>query len=288
MFDRISNSFSLARSSWDVLRRDKRFVLFPMISGIGCLLVTISFAIPIAIVAMQGGINVQADNRPPWWTYLVAFAFYFCNYFVIVFCNSALVSCALMRFAGEEPTVRDGFSAAAARMPQILAWALVSATVGVLLKMIENAHEKAGQFISMILGTAWTVITFFVVPILVVEKVGPFEAVGRSVSLLKRTWGEALVGHWGLGFFTFLLALPGLLIFGLAILLMSVSPPAGAGVLVLAILYLMMCGAVSSALNTVFLAAMYQYASFKTVPVGFDRHVIEGAFQPRRSTGFMS
>jgi hypothetical protein len=282
MFDRISNSFSLARSSWDVLRRDKKFVLFPILSGLGCLLVMISFFVPLAIVAVRGGIQMQDNGQPPWWTYVVAFAFYFCNYFVIVFCNAALISCALMRFAGEEPTLGDGFGAAAARLPQILAWSLVSATVGVLLKAIENAHEKGGQFISAILGTAWTVVTFFVVPVLVVEKVGPFEAIKRSVSLLKRTWGEALVGHWGLGFFTFLMMLPGVLILLLGGALMSQTVVLGGVVLGLGILYLLGAGAASSALNTIFLASLYQYASFKTVPAGFDRDVLEGAFTARR------
>jgi hypothetical protein len=282
MFERISNSFALARSSWDVLQRDKKFIAFPIVSGLGCLLVTISFAIPMAVIAMRGGIQVNEQHpQAPWWTYLVAFAFYFCNYFVIVFCNSALISCALLRFAGEEPTLADGFSAAAARMPQILAWALVSATVGVLLKVIENAHEKAGQFISAILGTAWTVVTFFVVPILVVEKVGPFDAIKRSVQLLRKTWGEAVIGHFGIGMFMLLLMLPGFLIFVLAVFAMNVVPAAGLALLFLGVLYFLVCGVISSALNTIYLAAMYQYASYKTIPAGFDRAIVERAFQPK-------
>jgi Family of unknown function (DUF6159) len=282
MFERISNSFALARSRWDVLQRDKKFIVFPIVSGLGCLLVSISFAVPTAIVALRGGVPLHAHAQPPWWTYVVAFAFYFCNYFVIVFCNSALISCALLRFAGEEATLSDGSNAAAARLPQIFAWALVSATVGVLLKVIENSHERAGQFISAILGTAWTVVTFFVVPVLVVEKVGPFEAIRRSLELLRRTWGEALTGHWGIGFFTFLLILPGILVLALGIAVATVVPLAGVGIIVLAVVYLLICGVISSTLNTIFLAALYQYASFKTVPVGFDRQVIEGAFQPKR------
>src|SRR4051794_3569976 len=212
MFDRIANSFALARSSWEVLKRDKQLVLFPVLSGIGCVLVTLSFTVPLAVVAMRGGFDQVRDDGPvPVWVYPVAFAFYFCNYFVIVFCNAALVSCALVRFSGEAPTVGDGFRAAASRLPQILAWALVSATVGVALKAVENANERVGQFISSLLGTAWTVITYFVVPVLVVEKVGPLQAVRRSLTILRATWGESLVGHMGIGFFLFLLMLPGIL-----------------------------------------------------------------------------
>jgi hypothetical protein len=281
MFDRIRNSFALARSSWDVLRQNRRFILFPIFSGIGCTLVLASFAVPLAIAAMNGGFDVHAHKQPPWWTYVIAFAFYFCNYFVIVFCNSALISCAVMTFAGEEPTVGDGFRAAAARLPQILAWALLSATVGVLLKVIENAHQRGSEIISFLLGTAWTVITFFVVPVLVVEKAGPFEAIRRSVQLLKDAWGEALFEHWGLGFFMFLLAIPGVVLLFLGIGLATQVPPIGLLIVAVAIIYLLGCSAASSALNTIFLAALYQWAAYKTLPVSFSRAEIEGAFQPK-------
>ena len=160
----------------------------------------------------QQQLQANNNNRPSGFTPL-SFAFYFCTYFVIIFCNSALISCAMMRFNGQEPSVGDGFRMAMARLPQIFAWALVSATVGVLLKVIENAHEKVGYYISMLLGAAWSIMTFFVVPVLVVEKTGPFEAVSRSMSLLRQTWGEALIGRLGLGFFLFLLFIPVLLLF---------------------------------------------------------------------------
>src|SRR5262249_51826250 len=162
-----------------------------------------SFATPFALHPqwLRGLVekNAQGDfdfaNQLPGWVWVVMFAYYFCNYFVVVFCNSALISCALIRFNGGTPTVGDGLQAAASRLPQILAWALVSATVGILLKAVENVHERAGQLISGLLGLAWTVLTYFVVPVLVVEKVGPFEAIRRSMAILRKTWGEALVGQ---------------------------------------------------------------------------------------------
>jgi hypothetical protein len=283
MFDRIARSFQLAKSSWNVLRADKKLVLFPIISGIGVLLVLISFIAPLAVLIAGGHIKVELDQdnaQPPWWVYPVTFAFYFCNYFVIVFCNSALVSCALMRFNGQEPTLGDGFRAAAARLPQIAAWALVSATIGLILKVIENAHEKIGEIVSALLGTAWTVITFFVVPVLVVEKLGPIAAIGRSLALLKKAWGEALVGNLGLGLFKLLLLLPGILVLVGGIVLCAMVQPVyiGIAVVVLALLYLLIAAAGGSALDAIFLTALYQYAAFEKVPEGFDRTSIEGAF----------
>src|SRR5579872_1003473 len=236
MFDRITNGFDLARCSWAVLIKDKHLILFPIISGMLFLLVIASFAVPLATLVdwrdFQQHLQ-QNKNKPPMWVYPVTFAFYFCCYFVMIFCNSALVSCALLRFNGQEPSLGDGFRASCARLPQILAWAFVSASVGLILKLIENAHEKIGEFISAILGTAWSIMTFFVVPVLVVEKVGPFEAVGRSVSLLKKTWGEALIGRLGLGLFLFLLAIPVFLLFvGGVLVLASGNVPVGIALLV--------------------------------------------------------
>src|SRR5262245_65700138 len=180
-----------------------------------------TFAVPIGVLAAQNKDAVIDPNtqQPRVWTYPVLFAYYFCAYFVVIFCNSALVSGALMRFNGQEPTLGDGFRASFARLPQIAAWSLVSATVGLILKAIENANEKVGEIISAIIGTAWAIMTYFVVPVLVVEKLGRFAAIGRTVAILKKTWGEALVGGIGLGQCKLLILLPGilLLIGGLAV-----------------------------------------------------------------------
>jgi len=280
-FDRISNSFSLARSSWQVLWTDKQLVVFPIISGVCLLLVAATFFIPLAVIQglVAGALDqVQHDGRAPVWVYPFFFAYYFCNYFVIVFCNSALVSCATIRFNGGTPSIGDGFRMAFRRMPQILAWSLVAATVGILLKAIENAHEKAGIFISAILGTAWSIMTYFVVPVLVVEQCGPFAAVGRSMSILKKTWGEALIGSFGLGFFNFVIMLPGILALVIGGLLCSVTLVLGLPILAVGLLCLLLGLAVGAALDGVFLTALYQYATSGAVPVEFDRSTMRGAF----------
>jgi hypothetical protein len=124
--------------------------------------------------------------------------------------------------------------------------------------------------------------TFFVVPVLVVEKAGPVEAVSRSVSLLKKTWGEALVGRMGIGLFLFLLALPLILLFVAGVyLLASGSTAAGVAVLIAGGILMLIYLAVSAALHTILLAALYQYAADNRVPEGFDRDVFAGAFTPK-------
>jgi hypothetical protein len=281
MWERICNSFALARSSWQVLKTDKKLVIFPILSGLACLLVFASFLVP-TLLALNWFENLP-QNQQALIGLPVAFAFYFCTYFVIIFFNAALMSCAIIRFNGGEPAVGDGLSAAASRLPQILAWALVSATVGMLLKAIENVHEKAGQIVSAILGTVWTVVTYFVVPVLVVEKLGPFAAISRSTQILKKTWGEALVGRFGIGFYMLLLALPGILLLIVGVMIAGGAKMAGLGIamIVLAILYFLAWAAVGSALQGIFTSALYQYAAYNQVPNGFDQETMAGAFQPK-------
>jgi hypothetical protein len=279
MFDRISRSFALARSSWNVLRNDKKLLIFPILSGICCLLVLASFAVPvIAVLVVQ---QRQPEEIPEWAYAVTTFAYYFCNYFVIIFFNSALTSCALARFEGQEPTVGGGLRAAFSMLPQILAWTLVAASVGVLLKLIENAHEQAGKIIAALLGTAWSIVTFFVIPILVVERVGPIEAVKRSVGVLRKTWGEALVGNVGIGLFMFVLAIPIvlLLIAGVAVCAAGQALlPVGILLIVLALVGFLILAAVSSAMNNIFVAALYRYAARGEVSAAFDSDTLRHAF----------
>ncbi len=282
MFERISRGYHLARSSWGVLLQDKHLLWFPFVSGLLMLLVIASFAIPIATLVDPQQFQQQTENndgKPPVWVYPVAFAFYFCSYFVIIFCNSALVGCALIRFNGGEPSVRDGFRIAFARLPQIFTWALVSATVGMALKALEGANEKVGIWVSRILGAAWSIMTYFVVPVLVVEKVGPIEAVSRSVAILRKSWGEAAVGNLGLGLFMFLLFIPVILLFvGAGLAFNAGIAPVGIALVVAGVVAFLLHAAVSTALNTILLAALYKYAADQQVAPGFDRQAFEGAF----------
>ncbi len=217
MAGRFSNGLSLVGQSWRVLKVDKELVLFPVFSTIASLLVMASFVVPLAFngqferwfgqagqqAGQQSGRGMPAD--PLFFVWL--FSFYFVSYAVITFFNAALISAAIERFGGGKPTIGSGLAAAASRMPQILAWALVSATVGMILKVIEDRGKGVGKFVAGLLGAAWSIATYFVVPVLVVEKVGPIEAVKRSGSIIKKTWGEGLTGNLGISVVFFLLFL---------------------------------------------------------------------------------
>jgi hypothetical protein len=280
MFAKIGNGWELMKSSIQVLRLDAGLLLFPLLSAIGCLFVVASFALPMFL---SGAMNL--DNAQPRQlthnplAYVVLFAFYFCNYFVIIFFNSALIACAIVRFNGGTPTVRDGFQAAVSRLPQILAWCLVSATVGFVLKIIESQSERIGQIVSGLLGLAWSILTFFVVPAIVVEGTGPAEAIKRSGAILRRTWGEAFVANQSVGLVIFLLILLALIPAGLGFLIGGLAAIAvGIAVSVLLIVGLTI---VSTALHTILQGALYVYAAEGRVPYAFDGAVLRSAFAQR-------
>ncbi|OAI50320.1 hypothetical protein AYO46_10335, partial [Betaproteobacteria bacterium SCGC AG-212-J23] len=197
---KFANGLALAQQSWRVLMLDKELLVFPLLSGIACFLVLASFA----GAAFVSGVRIKDAEHIEIVHWLVLFLYYFANYFVIVFFNCALVACAMIRFRGGNPTVRDGLTAARERLGLIAGWAFLAATVGVILKVIEERVGFLGKIVIMILGAVWTIATFFVVPVLVAENLGPVDAAKRSAEMERKAWGESIVGNVGIGLLTFL------------------------------------------------------------------------------------
>jgi hypothetical protein len=282
MFDRIARSWEYTKISYGIIWDFKSLLVFPIISGFALLLVMASFLMPLlgmgVLSQWQAAGRQGVAQDPVFW--IVTFLFYFCNYFVIVFFNSALISCAMSVMRGEVPTVAGGLSMAAKRLPQILAWSLVSAAVGVVLKVIER-QEKIGAIVSAILGTGWAILTYFAVPVLVMEGVGPVEAIKRSFATMKATWGESLMGHFSMGFLNVLLFLPILAVIILLGILCAQSPTGLIAVGVLAALLIGIYAAVTSAADTIFRALLYSYASGRVMPANIDPDVFAHAFGPR-------
>ena len=211
--------------------------------------------------------------------YGVAFVFYFCNYFVIAFFNSAVVGAAGMRLSGRDPDFGDALRSATNRLPQILGWSLAAATVGVILRIIEDRSERIGQIVVAILGTAWNVTTFLVVPVLVVEGKGPIDAFKTSTKLLRKTWGQQLAGNFGFGVIFFLLMIPAFLI---VVAAFALAPPeVGIAAIVLAVLYVLVLGVIQSALQAIFQAAVYVYAAHGTEPEEFGLGMLSHAMARR-------
>jgi hypothetical protein len=285
MAGKFARSWALMKASATVLRSDKSLLVFPLLSGLCTLLVAASFLIPVAVM-MIGGEHAGQDfhQRMSAGAYLLMFAFYLVQYFVIIFFQTALTGVALMHLRGEPTSVAAGFALARSRLPHIFGYALIAATVGLVLRMVQERLGLIGRLVVGFLGLAWTVATFLVVPILASEDAGPVDAVKRSVELLKRSWGENLIGNGGIGVVFGLLmvlaVLVGAVLIGGAVALQSVAAIVLAVTVV--VLGFILLGLIQSSLQGIYSAALYRYAEAGEASVGFDQALLEQAFAPKK------
>lgn len=277
MFDRINRSFELVRASVQLLRRDNQLLLFPAISGIALLLVLVAFALPVF-----GFDSIDGLGKPG--RYSIAFLFYVVQYFVMFYFNVALVGAVMFRLDGGRPTLADGLRIANRRVGAILGYAIICATIGVILRAIQERVGFVGRLIVGLLGASWAVATFLVLPVLVERDRGVISAISESADLLKRTWGENLVGQTGLG------AAFGLIYFGLAasalLLVLLVIPNANAigPALVVALITIVAaaffaCFIAHATLSGIYSAVLYRYAMNASDARGFDADMLGSAFK---------
>jgi len=281
---KFSRSWELVKQSFGILRSDKQLMLFPILSAGACLVVTLIIGtggaflnLPSMAAASAAGEKWTPAMSP--WFYPCLFALYVANYFVIVFFNVALVGVANSRLVGGTWTFRDGLELAWARKGTILQWALVAATVGIVLKSLEERMGVLGRIVMRVIGVAWALANYFVVPVLAFEDLTPIEAIKRSSKLFKETWGEKVVGGFSFSLVFFVLALPGIGLWIAATVLGGVN-----GLLIgmcLMFVYFLLLSVISSAVQGIFNAALYRYACFKQVPPAFSGELITQAWAPK-------
>ncbi len=285
MFDRLSRSWGLVKVSWSVLKQDQQLLLFPLISAFATVVVFASFALPMLGLGLWDGIFRSGGHRAiPLALPVLGFLFYVSLYFVIFFFNAALVGAAMIRLDGGTPTVGDGLRIANARFWSILGYAAMAATVGMVLRAIQERVGFIGRIIVGMLGVGWTVATYLVVPVLVSRDVGPIDAVSESASVLKKTWGENVIGQAGVsvafGFIHFVVIVLSAV---LVIAAITTGSMAIIGVAVfLAVVALALTSLVHAALGGIYSAALYRYATQGQASNGFDNSALQMAFTAKR------
>ena len=266
----LGRTWLLFKQSFNVLSEEPSLVVFPILTAVSAILLVASFFVPLYRI---GTFTAIAHRHATWVDYVPLVSWYYANTFVVVFFNSALTACVNIRLSGGNPTLADGLRIAASRLPRIAAWTLVSASVGLLLRAIESSSDRWGRIFTSILGAGWTLITYLISPVVIIEDRTVGASVKRSTQLLRRTWGEQLAGNFGFGLLTVFLCLPGIII-GLA----ACRLDAAAGV-ILIVMYLLILAAVASAVKGIFTVALYRYASEGRAPFGFSPEALAGFTQ---------
>jgi len=271
MFTRIRRSYYLFRGSLHVLNQDRELLVFPLLSGFITMIVITTFILPI-VWAMASLNEAPMDNVTQGVGYFLLFVFYFVAYAITYYFNTAVVSCAIYRMKGGDPDVRGGFNAARSRFKEILGWALVSASIGLVLKFFQNNSGILGKIAVGLAGVAWSVASYLVIPIIVMEKKGPIDAIKESGRLVKKTWGEQVAGNIGIGFFFFLILLPVVLLIPMLALIQSHAVVLI--IITILVVYITLIALVQSTLSTIFQAALYLYAKEDYIPEGFSRSLL--------------
>lgn len=274
-FDRLSNGWTIAMNSFKVLKENKQLIIFPILSGISILLIMGSFF--TAALASAGwdfdNLSIAEEGSPVY--YLILFAFYIVNYFVVVFFNMALIHCTRLYFHGEEVTVRKGLQFSASRIGAIFSWAFFAATIGLLLRTIQENVGMFGKIITGLVGIVWSIATFFVVPIIAYENAGPLEAVKRSSSLMKQKWGESLGANFSFGLIQFL----GMIVVGLPLYFIGAmfNPIAGIGLAIVGVFTVI---SIISAAQTIFVSAVYHNITGDPVK-HFNQQMVDQLFDKK-------
>jgi hypothetical protein len=250
-FTRLSNGWNLAMNSFTVLKENRQLIIFPILSGISMLLVIGSFFIAIFAAAGWDVDSLRDTDPHDVLNYVILFLYYLVNYFVIVFFNMALVHCTHLYFKGEEVTIRKGLQFSMSRIGVILAWAAFAATVGTLLRLLQDNLGKIGKIIISLIGVVWSVTTFFVVPVIAYEKLGPLDAFKRSATMMKEKWGESLSASFSFGLVQFVFFLGAAFV---CFLLGLISPIIGIVLFVLCAFSILV---VMSATKMIFVSAVY-------------------------------
>ena len=245
-------------------------MLLPVMSTIASIIIAATFFLPIVLSEMEGGPVV----------YAISLLVYFLLSFVVIYFNTALVAAAYERLAGGDPTLGSSLTEANRHLPAILGWSGVSATVSMILKQLEERAGIIGAIVGRIAGLAWTLVTFLVIPVFVIEGLGVMDSIKRSADIFKRTWGENMAANVGFGLLGFLAMLP-------LILLVVLGAAAGSGVVLgvtvgLAVIGAILISITMATLSGIFQTALYMYATMGEVPGPFAGTDLAGAFRPKR------
>ncbi|MDE0117182.1 MAG: DUF6159 family protein [bacterium] len=274
---RFRRTMDTAKASWAVLQHDRELAVLPILGALASLVVVAAIGIPIWL--STDGIDDgdgSAGGEPMLW--IGGIIILLAITVITVFFNAAVVSGARERFSGGDPTISSAIKGAFSRLHVIVPWAILALTVGMILRAIQSSDNIVTRILGSLLDMAWGVLTFLVVPILVVEQTGPFNSLRRSGELLRHTWGENLIAQVGFGIIGLVAAIPGILIFALG------ASASGLGAVIGAVIgfgWIALVSVVISTLTAIFQMALYIYATTGQVPMGFENSGMNDVFNER-------
>lgn len=280
----------IVSGSWNLLKQDKEMMLFPVYS------IVINFLVALVLMTLFFFIVFNGDWKAVeamgesstingiWYVFI--FILYIISYFIVTFFEIGIVAIAHGRINGQNLSFRDGLAAASSRSGKILVWSVLAATVGMVLRTIAERSKILGGIVVWMLGAMWSILTYFIVPVLFLEDLSIKQSLKRSAQVINTSWGEAAIVNVGVGLVFFFLGLAGVvLLIGLLVVLMTMTESVAVPLIVggIFIFYLLLLAVISSTLGTIFKVVLYEYATKRTVPQGFSEELFYNAFKTKKT-----
>jgi len=269
LFSRISNTFNTIKLCFRVLKKDKELIFFPIMAAFSVLALAFVFW-------SMGLIDIQEEQTSgtSFSDFIPEIILLFVANFFIVLFNSALISGALHRLRGGDPNVGSAMNHALKHIHHIFIWSIIVTIVAILIAIVKG-DRREGSFVRQILGSmlqyGWTMMTFFVVPIIVAENMAPISAIKKSSSLFKQTWGDQVTANFGFGIIQILaIMISGAIgwFFGL------LNPTLGIGI---GVMFAAISVSVVYTLEGIYKAALYEFALGEK-PLEFEQHDLSRAY----------
>ncbi len=295
-FDTIGRGWTLSKLSFSVVKADPELLLYTFLSAMMVFITIIAAAYPgyeaeqsnESHWAMTEVIDPETDEpkmvmneetgklepvgREPTGEYMAwIFLTYMVGAIIVVFWNSAIIVSAHERLTGGDPTIMTGIKAAFSRIHIIILWGIIAGTVGLLLRIARDAissNKKAHPALKILavimlwmVEIAWWMYTFFIIPMIVLEKKGIGDGLKGGRALFGKTWGENVTSGLGIGLISlvgivFSLAVAGLIFF-------TISPTVG---IIVAVALIGIIVLWTNTAEVVVVAALYEFAKTGKMP----------------------
>ena len=313
--NKLQRSWELLKISLTVMQRDKKLLLFPMLTTVFTTGIALLFLCPVAFqptghsylsvehwkaaansvfVVSSASTPEQAAERadhgfnatrvrPLGMTYFALM--YLLSMFCATFFNVAFYHQILAALSGQTVSISAGLRFALSKWPAILMWTLFAGLVGYVIQALERRLNLIGQLILKLIGTAWSIACVFVIPVLITEDTAnPFQVLKKSALTLTKTWGESLIGYAGVSFGAAIIVLVSLVwlaggvAFSLAYHLYWLTV-----LVVLAwVVAMVLWSYVLSVASQIFRCALFVYASQGTLPPPYTQDMVALAWKQKK------
>jgi hypothetical protein len=282
MFKSISMSWKFAKMSYQLVKENPKLLFFPLVSWAAMAVILVGLvwgALPFFSTEMLA--EAADDKQGQIVTGAIGILIYFVGTFVFIFFNAALILCCAEVLEGRECRLRSGLEGAMERLPQIFIWALISTSVGLLIQMLER-QRFIGKLVAGVLGTSWTILSFLVLPFLVLERASAIESISSSSTTITKHWGKVFIGNFSLMALGFILFVPFLAAAGLFVFFgFQTNEALGFAAVAVSVLVGIALMAGFSAANEMFRTILYRFAANRPLPAQIDTQSLEMAFRPK-------